>query len=112
MIRVYDDFLRDDETIGMSQFFCPEFPWYLGTPVYGQNLGKDEKYNYHFGHLLYDKFTFQSDYFKLVLPILQRLNPSALLKVKANLTVSGSKIIEHGLHVDNTLTILIQQFSM
>lgn len=102
MIRVIDNFLREDEAIGMPHFFSNEFPWHLGTPVYGKKLGNNEKYNFHFGHLLYDKLTFQSDYFRLVLPILQILNPSALLKVKANLTTCGECIVEHGMHTDNS----------
>lgn len=104
MIKVYDEFLRDDESIGMSRFFSDEFPWYLGTPVPNNNSEVDEKYNYHFGHVLYDRFTFQSDNFRLVLPLMQILNPSALIRVKANLTTSSDKIIEHGFHVDNNFS--------
>ena len=101
MIEVINDFLLPDEDIGMSQFFSYEFPWFLGKPTEKDSHGEDEKYNYHFSHVIYDNYSYNSEYWRLVSPILQKLNPAALIRIKANLTTCGPKIIEHGYHIDN-----------
>jgi hypothetical protein len=41
-----------------------------------------------------------SDRLHLLEPILLKLNPSAILRIKANLTPRADKIIQHGFHVD------------
>jgi hypothetical protein len=86
----------------------PFFPWYYNNGVNVRvvpNLEEQTKiafhiYDFQFIHILYLEHTIQSQYFDLFIPIFEKLQAKALLRVKANLIPRADKIVEHGMHTD------------
>jgi hypothetical protein len=71
------------------------FPWYFNKVLYNKVDN-----NFQFTHIFYNNFTINSDFYSLIIPILEVLKPLTLIKIKANLLTQEKKIIEHGMHVD------------
>jgi hypothetical protein len=71
------------------------FPWYFNKVLYNEVDN-----NFQFTHIFYNNFTVNSDFYGLIIPIIDVLKPLALIKIKANLLTKEKNIIEHGMHVD------------
>jgi hypothetical protein len=71
------------------------FPWYFNKVLYDEINN-----NFQFTHVFYNNFTINSNFYDLIIPIIDVLKPLALIKVKANLLTQEKNIIEHGMHVD------------
>ena len=56
--------------------------------------------NCQFVHGLYRGAMPQSRLFECIVPLLDKLNVAAIIKIKANLNQRTSKIVEHGYHTD------------
>ena len=77
-------------------FFCDE----VSTK---EKKGKDNYYFFHDFYVRVDGVPQPiSNYFKLVLPILNKIEVKALVRVKANLYTYVGTQIEHGFHTDKT----------
>ena len=77
-------------------FFCDE----VSTK---EKKGKDNYYFFHDFYVRVDGVPQPiSNYFKLVLPILNKIEVKALIRVKANLYTYAGTQIEHGFHRDQT----------
>tara|TARA_B100001113_G_scaffold287473_1_gene243135 strand:+ start:455 stop:1015 length:561 start_codon:yes stop_codon:yes gene_type:complete len=107
-INVYNDFLKEEEYEPIRQYFLDDLngfrglkcPWYLINGVIKRNDGLMQ-----FVNMCYCKSTtVNQDMFQLLLPIYELLNPMALHRIKANLTL-GNKIQETNpedmFHVDS-----------
>lgn len=100
MIDIIDNFIPHDAFCELQHAVLRgDFPWY----VCETKVSDDESslLNFQFTHTLYNEFCPQSGYIKLIDPILKRINPKAILRIKANLTTVTDKIYEYGLHVDD-----------
>ena len=75
------------------------FPWYWNDSVtYAEDqCGLDD---FQFVHTLYVDFSPSSEYFSLMLPILERLKPAALIRVKLNLNPRTAEPVKFQLHRD------------
>lgn len=71
-----------------------EFDWYFNDSVVN---GKDNYFQ--FFHFFYKNYTPTISY-PLIAPILDKLEPVSILRIKSNLTTQSDKIIEHGFHND------------
>ena len=56
--------------------------------------------NYQFTHNFYDIFQPRSNYMELINPIVKKINPSSIIRIKANLIPKTKNIIETNLHKD------------
>lgn len=111
-IQVIDDLLPQEEfKIIHDLFLGDENSRKIRWGVYQKNGIETEDlvnfqdttdlYNYHFAHMFYHQTKFVTDEnFKMLLPIVHRMNASALLKVKANLQPATPSIIVHPFHTD------------
>ena len=98
-MKIVDDFLPVKELNELHVALkANTFPWFMGNPT-TYNLVED-RYNIHFSHVFYTNFSVNSEYINLLEPLLQRLCPLALIRVKANITTNTAEIIETGFHVD------------
>lgn len=88
-----DDYKKLYTTIVESD---TSFPWYKtnGVAHYG---GLD---GYYFIHYLYNDFTYSSDKFSLIEPILNKINPFSLVRIKINFYPATKEIEKHGWHKD------------
>ena len=94
--EVIDNYLSEDEfDFVKNSLLDINFYWgFMPSSISGENA--------QLVHLLCDPITgFTSPHSqKIITPIIEKLNPSALLKVKSNLQWQRDEIIEDPLHVD------------
>ena len=73
------------------------FPWNASKIV---DDSKDNKHrNLQMTHMFYERHT-PDESCKLLYPILQKLQPCAIIKIKANLIMGTDTLVEHGMHID------------
>jgi hypothetical protein len=60
------------------------FPWYYNDYKVGDEA-TDNKYNYQLIHMFYNDYTITSQYWQTILPIIKKLNPAAIVRVKAKM---------------------------
>jgi len=85
-----EDFLAIKNTLEAKNF-----PWYFSEGVSYKNND-----DFQFCHIFYNNFIVNSNFYALIIPIIEVLKPLALIKIKANLLTREKNIIEHGMHVD------------
>ena len=101
-MEVIDNFLLEEEFNTLaSTMMSANFPWYYANSVVSKDLLCEEQYNYQFGHSFYYNYGFKSEYAKLIIPILEKINPIAILRIKGILLPRTETNIEHGFHQDN-----------
>jgi hypothetical protein len=102
-VTVIDNLLPADEfKLVQDRMLSTDFPWYYNTSVnkaYGSILDNDG--DFQFTHVFYKDFRPNSDEFtNIIWPILKRIHPVSIIRIKANLLTKESIIQEHGLHTD------------
>jgi hypothetical protein len=99
-IKVIDNFLdRKDFEHLKSTMLGTYFPWFFNEM---KTDFLDSKFNFQFTHLFYDNLKPNSPHFDLLHPLIHRLNPAALIRIKANLTPVTHEKIVYDYHVDYT----------
>jgi hypothetical protein len=95
-IKIIKDCLSKEDFKSIKDIIYSDyFSWYLNFGV--NNLGDE---HIQFTHTFYDKHVQNSNLFDNLKPIINILNPLALIRVKANLLTKTNEIIKHGFHVD------------
>jgi|688.fasta_scaffold690414_1 hypothetical protein len=101
--KIIDNLLSKSEleTI-QSTMEGPDFPWHLHHKVKKDIKldGSNENYNFQFIHGFYNNFAPTSPFAEMLNPILERIDPAAIMRIKANLTPATPEIIEYGMHTD------------
>ena len=102
--KVFDDLLDKKDFTNIQQTLMSHtFPWYYspfidsGDPK--ENLGLP-LHNFQFNHIFYQHRVPSSNYFSLFLPLLEKINASAILKIKANLLTNTENPKTNKFHVD------------
>ena len=72
------------------------FPYYFNNTVVDE---KDTK-NFYFVHTLYDQNVVNSDFFKTIDPLINKLNILFLRRIKVNCYTRTDKLIKHKPHKD------------
>ena len=81
-MEVIDDFLPEEQFNTLaSTMMSANFPWYFANSVLSKDLLCREQYNYQFGHSFYYNYGFKSEYSNLIVPILEKLDPIAILRI-------------------------------
>ncbi len=95
-MKIIDNFLEKENFLELEKaFFGTEFPWY-----YNDSKSLKGDVNFQFIHaIVWDK-TILSPYWKIVEPILKKLNYKEVIRVKANLTTKKNEIIKSPMHID------------
>jgi hypothetical protein len=73
-----------------------DFPWFFSNGV--SDINSDD--GHYFFHIFYNTYEPRSDRCKIVEPILNKINPTALVKIKANFYPTTKEIVQHNFHVD------------
>jgi hypothetical protein len=102
-MQIIDNFLTQEEhSIIHSEMMNANFPWYYANSVVSDKiLSCEQKYNYQFGHSFYRDYGFCSNHTSIILPIIEKLNPVSIFRIKGILLPREEKNIEHGYHIDN-----------
>ena len=79
-----------------------DFPWYFFPYKVGKSYGEfsGSDYDFQFQHIFYNNYSAQSRYIDLLQPLIDLLNASALVRIKANLTARTENIITFPMHRD------------
>jgi len=97
-MKEYKNFLEKEDFLNLKDLmFGHDFPWYFCPEVVD-----DEKY-FQFTHIFYNEHKINSSLFNFIIPILNKIKPIAILRIKANLLYRTEKIVEHGMHTDYDL---------
>ncbi len=96
--KVIDNFLSPSDFKELKNFtICRgDLPWYprIGVSEEGKSDG------YFLMHPFYNNFKPSSEHFNILFPILEKLDPLAIIRIKANFYPTTKQIIHHNFHVD------------
>lgn len=101
-LEVVDNFL-DNEQFKFFQFSVMDetFPWYYSEAInLDKDLAPEPKYDYQLYNTVYAAPSHQSEQFRLINPIIKKINPRILLRAKFNFAPANDRIIEQGMHQD------------
>lgn len=100
MIKEHKNFLTKEEFKKIYDLLTGDnFPWYLNN----NKTFIDKNYNIHdwqLTHTFYKNFNIWSSFFNFLEPLIKKINPVSLLRIKVNLTAPHDKIISYGMHTD------------
>ena len=99
MYEVVDNFLHHSDYQDLKNLlFSKDFYWH-----YNDHISATEKENpklYYFVHTFFSQHAVKSQFIKVIDPIINKLDPFAIHRIKANLYPNTNEYIEHGLHRD------------
>jgi len=103
-IKIIDNFLPEDDFKEIQEnILSPFFPWYFNINVLydePEMARKDNLYNYQLVHGFYKNWRPTSDHIGKIDKLINKINPAAILRIKANLNPVTDKRIVHGMHID------------
>jgi len=106
MIDIKDDFLPQkdfqilqDKMVGGYAHY-PDFPWVLSGIIRPKVYDPKFTDNLQLCHTFYDKSAPRSQTVEIIYPLLGKINPIGIIRIKANLIMRIENIIEHGMHND------------
>ena len=98
MHKVIDDYLPSEQHISLKKLMeSDNFPWFFNK---GKVFETDKLFDYQFLHIFYKEDKINSNYFDLLNPLIKKLKPLSLIRVKANLYPNINKVVKHPKHVD------------
>jgi hypothetical protein len=106
--NIIDNFLDREALLSIqADMLGTNFPWYFQKGVsYREGYGNDYLYNFQFTHLFWNSTDtmVQSRCFSILEPLIEKINPIAILRIKANLMPVTAERVVHQMHVDLELT--------
>jgi len=84
--KIIDNFLPEDLARKIENTLIGDdaiFPWFYNKIVITNS--PDNLNNYQLTHMFYKEYVVCSQYFSIVIPLVEYLNPEAILRIKANL---------------------------
>ena len=103
--KIIDNLLSPDELkLIQDTMLGTKFPWHLNNFVdYDPEDFQgcvDYPHNFHFVHGFYGYFSPKSECLYILDPIVKKLNPAAIVRIKSNLSTISATRIEHNFHTD------------
>jgi hypothetical protein len=105
--QIIDNFLPNDEFKKIKDYFLASYiDWHFNPNGVIQNGLKpefiEEKYNFQFTHTVYHHIgIINNTSFKILYPLLLKINPKDLFKIKSNLNVITNENKKYDFHIDN-----------
>lgn len=101
MYEVVDNFLPEEEHKKIFEVMKDTgFDWHFADKITIEQKEKD--IFFYFCHIFYNQTSlYQSTFFQLMFPLLKKIDPKALIRVKGNLYLNqGLGVKEHAEHTD------------
>ena len=99
MIEIIDDFLEQGDFWHLQKSMLGSFfPWTI-SKIVDDNENNHQR-NIQMVHMFYDRYSPVDSSIELLYPVLQKIQPVAVVKAKANFMTATDKLVEHGLHID------------
>lgn len=103
--EIFDNFLTPPQFRKISNIMLgQEFPWVFFPGKSNENEGTDQSI-FQFVHMFYDNYSWTSRYSEMLNPIIETINPVALIRIKANLTTLTPIRKEYSFHRDMNLLL-------
>jgi len=98
MYKIVDNYLSSEIHIELKTLMeSNNFPWYYSkNKVYNKN----KLFHYQFAHIFYKNNYINSEFFHHLDPIIKKLKPLSLIRIKANCNPITNKLIEFDEHPD------------
>ena len=102
--EIIDNFLSKEDHYRMKKDLeNRNFQWYF-SPKSGHPEEQEELYNWQYFHTMYyHQGGYKSRLFPIVQPLITKLKPMILIRIKVNATMYDKKIIEYPFHVDTRI---------
>ena len=98
MCEIKDNFLKIEDHLTLKSLMESEnFPWYY---VKGKVTRKEKLFDYQLVHIFYKDNIINSDFFNYLNPIIKKLEPLSLIRIKGNLNPITNKLVEFDKHPD------------
>ena len=98
MFKIEDNYLNESDHLILKTIMeSNEFPWFYVKKTVSTEEGL---FKSQFEHLFYTKNNINSNFFKHLQPILNKLKPLSLIRIKANLNPPSENIVESAYHTD------------
>jgi hypothetical protein len=99
--NLIDNFLsaEDFEIVRTTMMENATLSWYFNHTIV--DADKPGGLNHQFTHTFYANWQWQSDFTKGIAPLLDKINPKAWLRIKANLGIATSEVREQAWHTDH-----------
>ena len=99
--KIIDNFLPREVSENIKQVMqSSEFPWYYNNSV---AYVSERKTEFYLNHIFYDAYYVRSAFWnQMAYPIVEKINPKSLIRVKANFYPNLNQFIENENHVDYT----------
>ena len=99
-MKIIDNLIDDKSLKNLSDTLLGvEFPWYYNS----SKSSIDDAENYQFTHIFFSEKTIKTSHWKLILPIIEKLEVKDLIRVKANLTPKKDINYKYPMHTDTDL---------
>lgn len=97
--QIFDNFLLPNEFNQVKNTVCdPRFPWGYSSSITTEvSTGP---YDFQFVHMFYQNHRVMSEHFESIYPLINKINPAAISRVKANLVTRNPVSNEFGYHTD------------
>ena len=100
-MKIIDNLIDDKSHKNLSETMLEggEFPWYY-NPV-KSSIEDDE--NFQFTHFFFKEQKICTSHWKLIVPIIQKLEVKELIRIKANMTPRKTTNFKYPMHTDTEL---------
>lgn len=102
-IEIYDNYLEKETLLLLQENLTqPDFPWYYNKGKVGRNslYGSDIIYDYQFVHTFFRDGMQSSNMCSRIKPLIDKLDPFCIKRIKANMTLITPEPIVYGMHRD------------
>tara|TARA_R100001594_G_scaffold12224_1_gene27311 strand:- start:365 stop:844 length:480 start_codon:yes stop_codon:yes gene_type:complete len=98
MVKIMDDYLIGEEYNNLKASLESDlFPWYYNNQIVEE---KNKLFYYQFVHIFYKDNNINSNSFNIVEPLIKKLKPYSLIRIKANLNPITHELIKSENHTD------------
>ena len=97
-MKVIDNYLgKNNHSILKNTMESNSFFWFYNPT---KITFSTDLFNYQFSHIFYTNNSINSDYFKILKDLLEKIKPLSLIRIKANLNPISHNLVESKEHVD------------
>lgn len=96
--KIIDGFLKQSQFEEITKLYLTdELPWFYNDEV---NYHDKQKNAYYFVHQVYKDHSINSSFHNPLIPLIDKLEPKSLIRIKANLYPHSENLITHANHID------------
>ena len=97
-MKIIDNYLNKEDHLVLKEALSSDtFPWFYNEYKVDENK---ELFNFQFTHSFYRDHTINSNHFECLRPLLTKMKPHSLIRIKANLTTATHKQVSYKEHTD------------